>query len=142
MRTCNTERDSEKPFFDGARLVLQSCVGKSEVVSLMAKLFWVPLCLWAMFALCARAQEFRGSLLVEVRDATGGAIPSAKAELADAGSGLAQSVTANSLGLARFQVIPPSVYSLTVKAAGFAAQTEKVTVAIGSRPTVRVTLRP
>jgi hypothetical protein len=109
---------------------------------LNGKLFWVPLCLWAMFALCARAQEFRGSLLVEVRDASGGAIPSAKAELTDAGSGLAQSVTANSLGQARFQAIPPSVYSLTVKAAGFAAQTEKITVAIGSRPTVRVTLRP
>ena len=108
----------------------------------MAKLFRVTLCLWAMFALCGRAQEFRGSLLVEVRDASGGAIPSAKAELTDAGSGLAQSVTANSLGEARFQAIPPSVYSLTVTAGGFAAQTEEITVAIGSRPTVRVTLRP
>ena len=111
----------------------------------MAKLFRVPLCLWAMLALlalCACAQEFRGSLLVEVRDASGGAIPSAKAELTDAGSRLAQSVTANSLGEARFQAILPSVYSLTVTAVGFAAQTEKITVAIGSRPTVRVTLRP
>jgi hypothetical protein len=31
---------------------------------------------------------------------------------------------------------------LTVTAAGFAAQTEKITVAIGSQPTVRVILRP
>ena len=62
------------------------------------------------------------------------------AELSDAGSGLTQSVTANSLGEARFEAIPPSTYSLTVTAAGFAAQTEKITVAIGSRPTVRVTL--
>jgi Carboxypeptidase regulatory-like domain/TonB dependent receptor len=108
----------------------------------MAKLFRVPWCLWAMFALCANAQEFRGSLLVEVRDASGGAIPSAKAELTDPRSGLAQSVTANSLGEARFQAIPPSVYSLIVTATGFAAQTDNITVAIGSRPTVRVTLRP
>ena len=108
----------------------------------MTALFRVTLCLCAVFAVCARAQEFRGSLLVEVRDASGGTIPSAQAELTDAGSGLAQSVIANSLGQARFQAIAPSTYSLTVTAAGFAAQTEKITVAIGSQPTVRVILRP
>jgi len=108
----------------------------------MTALFRVTLCLCAVFAVCARAQEFRSSLLVEVRDASGGTIPSAQAELTDAGSGLAQSVIANSLGQARFQAIAPSTYSLTVTAAGFAAQTEKITVAIGSQPTVRVILRP
>jgi hypothetical protein len=108
----------------------------------MTALFRVTLCLCAVFAVCARAQEFRGSLLVEVRDASGGTIPSAQAELTDAGSGLAQSVIANSLGQARFQAIAPSTYSLTVTAAGFATQTEKITVAIGSQPTVRVILRP
>lgn len=108
----------------------------------MANLFRATLCLCAVITVCARAQEFRGALLVEVRDASGGTIPSAKAELADAGSGLAQSVNANSLGEARFQAIAPSTYSLTVTAAGFAAQTEKVTIAIGSQPTVRVILRP
>jgi Carboxypeptidase regulatory-like domain/TonB dependent receptor len=108
----------------------------------MTALCRLTLCLCALFALCAHAQEFRGSLLVEVRDASGGKIASAKAELADAGSGLTQTVAANSLGEARFQAIAPSTYSLTVTAAGFAAQTEKITVAIGSQPTLRVILRP
>jgi hypothetical protein len=108
----------------------------------MAKLFRVTLCMYAAFALSARAQEFRGSLLVQVRDASGSAIPSAKAELADHSSGAAISLAANSLGEARFQGVAPSIYSLTVTAAGFAAQIEKITIAIGSQPTVRVILRP
>jgi hypothetical protein len=108
----------------------------------MAKLIRVTLCLCAVFALCVRAQEFRGSLLVEVRDASGGAIPSAKAELGDQSSGAAISLAANSLGEIHFQALTPSSYSLTVTATGFVAQTEKITVAIGSQPTVRVILRP
>ena len=110
----------------------------------MAKLFRFGLCLCAVLSLCAcvRAQEFRASLLVEVRDTSGGAIPSARAELADQYSGMAISLAANSIGEARFQAIAPAVYSLTVTAAGFTAQTEKITIAISSQPTVRVILRP
>jgi hypothetical protein len=67
---------------------------------------------------CSFAQEFRGSLLVEVRDASAGTIPSAKVELADRGSGSSLFLSTDSLGEARFQAIAPSIYSVTVTAVG------------------------
>ncbi|HXT23749.1 MAG TPA: TonB-dependent receptor [Candidatus Eisenbacteria bacterium] len=108
----------------------------------MAKLFRVPLCLGTLFALCAYAQEFRGSLLVEVRDTSGAALASATVELSDPSSGSSLSLTADSFGGARFQSIAPATYSLTVTAAGFTKQTQKIAVAVGSQPTVRVILHP
>jgi len=108
----------------------------------MAKLFRVPLCLGTLFALCAYAQEFRGSLLVEVRDTSGAALASATVELSDPSSGSSLSLTADSFGGARFQSIAPATYSLTITAAGFTKQTQKIAVAVGSQPTVRVILHP
>jgi Carboxypeptidase regulatory-like domain/TonB dependent receptor len=108
----------------------------------MKQFFRVALLCYCSLGVYSSAQEFRGSLLVEVRDASGGTIPSAKVELADRGSGSSLFLRTDSLGEARFQAIAPSIYSVTVTAVGFAVQTQKVTVAIGSQPTVRVTLRP
>jgi len=108
----------------------------------MAKLFRVTLCLGTLFALCAYAQEFRGSLLVEVRDTSGAAVASATVELSDQSSGSSLSLTADPFGGARFQAIAPATYSLTVTAAGFTKQTQKIAVAVGSQPTVRVILHP
>ncbi len=88
------------------------------------------------------AQELRGSLLVEVQDSSGGAIPAAQITLADENSATCLSQSADSRGEVHFPALSPSTYSLQVTAKGFAAQTQRVAISISTQPSVRFVLVP
>src|SRR5882724_4690122 len=88
------------------------------------------------------AQELRSSLLVEVQDSSGGAIPAAQITLADENSATRLSQSADSRGEVHFPALSPSTYSLQVTAKGFAAQTQRVAISISTQPSVRFVLVP
>jgi hypothetical protein len=100
----------------------------------------------AILAFCgtfgARAQEFRASLLIEVSDSSGGAVPAAKVKLSRPASGANLAQTTDARGEARFVALSPATYALTVDAPGFAPQSESVVVSIGSQAAIRITLVP
>ena len=91
---------------------------------------------------CARAQEFRASLLIEVTDSSGAAVPSAKVTLSRPASGANLSQTSDARGEARFQALSPATYALTVDAPGFAPQSQSVVISIGSQAAIRMILAP
>ena len=88
------------------------------------------------------AQEFRASLLVEVSDSSGAAIPAAKVTLSRHASGETLTQSSDAHGVARFVALSPSTYALAIEASGFAPQSQSVIVSIGSQAAVRVTLAP
>ena len=88
------------------------------------------------------AQELRGSLLVEVQDSSGGAIPAAQITLADENSATRLSQASDSRGEVHFPALSPSTYSLEVTAKGFAAQTQRVAISISAHPSIRFILAP
>ena len=88
------------------------------------------------------AQEFRASLLIEVTDSSGGAIPSARVALAGRESSTNMVRSTDARGEARFVALTPATYALTVAASGFAPNTQNVVVAIGGQPVLRISLTP
>ena len=104
--------------------------------------FHVVLALFRVFPWRSPAQEFRASVLVQVLDSTGSAIPGATLSLtrSDSGTNLGQSTDAR--GEARFVGLIPSRYRLNVAAAGFAARSQDLVIAVGSQLAIRVTLAP
>jgi hypothetical protein len=88
------------------------------------------------------AQELRGSLLVEVQDSSGGAIPAAQITLADENSAARLSQASDFRGEVHFPALSPSIYSLEVIAKGFAAQTQRVAISISAHPSIRFILAP
>lgn len=99
-----------------------------------------PVATFLAFAI--EAQNPGGSLLVAVQDASGGRIAGATISLTRQNIGTAHTGKANAQGEARFEALPPGTYALTVNASGFADKTQAVVVAVGSQPTVVITLAP
>src|SRR5688572_30588793 len=83
------------------------------------------------------AQVRYGSIVVEVTDQTGGAIPGAEVAITQAETGLTRNTVSNDIGIANFASIPPGTYSVRVNISGFK---EFVTtgVAVSEDSTVRV----
>jgi hypothetical protein len=112
-------------------LLLQ--VPKSLAIAALASL---------VFALAPRSQEFRGSLLVQVVDSSGAAVPAASVTIDDLASATNRTQSSDTRGEARFVALSPATYTLTAAARGFATKSAVVTVAIGSHPAVRMVLAP
>ena len=98
-------------------------------------------------ALCAAhstvsAQEFRGSLLVDVVDSSGAAIASAQVTLTEEKSASSFSQTTDSRGETQFPALSPATYAVDVTANGFAPQTQRVVISIGAHPVLRSVLTP
>jgi hypothetical protein len=90
----------------------------------------------------AGAQEFRASLLVEVRDSSGSAIPNAQVVLTQGGQSTSLTQQTGSLGETRFLGLSPATYTLSVSAPGFKTDNTRVAVSISSQSTFRVVLAP
>ncbi|HTQ58239.1 MAG TPA: carboxypeptidase regulatory-like domain-containing protein [Bryobacteraceae bacterium] len=88
------------------------------------------------------AQDFRGSLVGTVTDASGGRIQSAAITLHAAASSVTRETTSDARGEFRFDDLLPGAWRATVKAAGFAEARADVTVAISSTREIAVTLHP
>ncbi len=73
----------------------------------------------------APAQTVQGVVTGTVTDPTGASIPSAQVTLVNQGTQVTQNATTGSNGSYRFSLVPPGVYTLTVKAAGFTSKETK-----------------
>ncbi len=93
-------------------------------------------------ALRAPAQEFRGSLLVTIQDSSGGRIPGADVSLTQDKIGTTRSAKSNARGEVRFDALQPGTYAISAEATGFKGTTAAVVVAVGSQPTLGITLAP
>ncbi len=93
-------------------------------------------------ALRAPAQEFRGSLLVTIQDSSGGRIPGADVSLTQDKFGITRSAKSNARGEVRFDALQPGTYAISADATGFKGTTAAVVVAVGSQPTLGITLAP
>jgi outer membrane receptor protein involved in Fe transport len=67
----------------------------------------------------AHAQARYGSIVVEARDASGGAVPGADVTITQVGTNLSRSGATNSVGLVTFPTLPPGTYSVRVNLSGF-----------------------
>src|SRR5690349_8294189 len=65
------------------------------------------------------AQVRPGSMIVEVRDQTGGAIPGATVTITQAQTNLTRNGITNDVGLITFASVPPGTYSVRVTLEGF-----------------------
>ena len=98
--------------------------------------------LLAGFASPARRQEARGSLLVVVRDSSGGRIAGARLALVQSGSGFERKAVTDGRGEYRFELLPPGAYRLTVEAEGFGGYSANCAVAVSGESAVNVALAP
>ncbi len=88
------------------------------------------------------AQELRGSLLVNVVDSSGGAIPAAQITLAAEKVAAHREQTTDTHGEAHFAALSPATYSVEVAAKGFASQTQRIVVSISAQSATRFVLAP
>src|SRR2546423_51588 len=86
----------------------------------------------------ASAQVLYGSLVVEARDESGGALPGADVTITQTETGWTRTAPANAAGVATFTTVPPGTFSVKVSLQGFKESTTTgVSVTEGS--SIRVT---
>jgi hypothetical protein len=95
-----------------------------------------------LFATWLPAQDFRGSLVGSVTDASGARVRSASINLTAQGSSVARQATSDGRGEFRFDDLLPGIWHATVKATGFAEARADVTVVVSSTREIAVTLNP
>jgi len=108
------------------------------------KILRVAICVFVplLFSPVSRSQDFHGSIVGEVADATGARIPSAKIVARSLQTSFERQATADAEGEFRIGGLPPGPYRLTVSAPGFADATADVSAVVSSVQDVRVTLKP
>src|SRR4029077_12968295 len=97
-----------------------------------------------VFALClfTHAQSPEGALVGTVSDVTGSRIAAATVTVAAKSFSFTRTVKTSKLGEFSVESLPPGEYEVKVEAAGFAAKTGVVTVAVTSVPSMSVQLQP
>jgi hypothetical protein len=75
--------------------------------------------LGGIFATPANGQVRPGSIIVQARDQTGGAVPGASVTITQTATNLTRSATTNHTGLVTFASVPPGMYSVRVSIPGF-----------------------
>src|SRR5712664_882351 len=90
----------------------------------------------------AAGQSARGTLLVAVEDSVGGRIAGAGVTVTLEKLGVSRSANTDERGEARFESLPPGMYSIAVHASGFGEKTSRVAVAVSSQATFAVILGP
>ncbi len=70
-------------------------------------------------AFCLEAQTAQGVVTGTVTDASGASIPNAEVSLLNQGTGVEQKTASEGNGSYRFPLVPPGIYTITVRASGF-----------------------
>ena len=65
------------------------------------------------------AQVLYGSIVVDVRDQSGGAVPGADVTITNADTGWTRTTTSNDVGTVTFTTVPPGTYDVRVSLSGF-----------------------
>ena len=95
-----------------------------------------------IFSGAAYAQDFHGSLLCAIDDASGARVSSAKIVVDGVGSASHRESVSNQKGEFRFNDLQPGNYHVSVTAAGLQPAEANVTVAVSSVQQISVTLLP
>src|SRR6202162_2927046 len=90
----------------------------------------------------SKAQDFRGSLIGTVNDASGARIPSAVIIIQASESSIERRATSNARGEFRFADLTPTTYHVSVQAPGFADANSTVTVSVSSARDITVVMNP
>src|SRR5688500_247439 len=85
----------------------------------MFRLSVLTLMFCAVAAPPANAQVRYGSIVVEVTDQSGGAVPGADVTVTQSGTGLTRSGVSNAVGLATLTTLPPGSYQVKISLSGF-----------------------
>lgn len=94
----------------------------------------------ALLSLPLRAQEGETTLLGKVTDSSGAAVPNAKVSVKNLATGQAEEIKTDTTGTYKVEKLAPGDYEVSVSAEGFAAKTEKVTIAAGTPLTFNAVL--
>lgn len=106
-------------------------IGKSHVRLIVS-------CCLLLILIClpaepVQAQVLYGSLTGNVTDSSGAAIPDAKVEALNLGTGVSRTVTADSSGIYRMDALPAGVYKVTISAPKFGTSvTEDVSIVVNN----------
>src|SRR5487761_106732 len=95
-----------------------------------------------MISPLSRPQDFHGSIVGEVADATGARIASAKIVARSLQTSFERQATTDAQGEFRIGGLPPGPYRLTVSAPGFADATSEYSADVSSVQDVRATPKP
>ena len=93
-------------------------------------------------AAACQAQDFRGSIVGEVVDSSGAAVPSARVVARSPQTSFEREAVSDAQGEFRLADLPPGLYRLTVTASGFSSATSEVPAVVSSVQDVKVTLKP
>ncbi len=102
-----------------------------------ARLFLAVLCSSGLASGTASAQVLFGSMVGNVTDATGAAVPSAAVKIAEVKTGQTRDLTTNDSGGYTISTIPPGVYDISVTKQGFRSFVAK-TIEVKLNTVVRV----
>src|SRR3989442_6233565 len=103
--------------------------------------------LWAtslllMLATSSAWPQFSSGLEGTVCDPTGAIVPNAAVTLHEANTGVEHTAVTSSVGIYRFTALPPSIFSVTVKASGFQPQVIKdISIQVAETRTLNVNLK-
>ncbi|HCC56370.1 MAG TPA: hypothetical protein DEQ47_03775, partial [Solibacterales bacterium] len=75
--------------------------------------------IFLLFCACAAAQDFRATLLGQVSDAAGAAVPNASVKATNVGTNETTEVKTNGSGSYTIPYLQPGTYNIEVSAAGF-----------------------
>jgi hypothetical protein len=99
------------------------------------------LCLTALLAIAAFAQDFHGSLSGTITDASGARVQGAVITISGIGTP-SRHLDSNPKGEFQFTNLPPGSYHISVASPGLATVESEVTVEVSSARQIAVTLRP
>ena len=89
----------------------------------------------------ADAQVLYGSIIVDVRDQSGGAVPGAEVTITKTETGWTRSATSSEVGAATFTTVPPGTYEVRVNISGF-KEFRTTGVRVSEDNVLRVNSRP
>ncbi len=96
-----------------------------------------------LFAAFAYGQAVTASLLGNVADASGAAVPNAKLTITEVNTGISRATTSNESGLYVFSNLPPGTYTVRAEQTGFKrAERTGIDVVVNTTTRIDLTLQP
>ena len=94
-----------------------------------------------LLSMPTRAQVVGATVSGTITDVKGDPIPNAKVSAKDAATGVSTSTTTNSYGAFSIANLNPADYEVSVSAAGFSTTMTRVTLTVGAKQELNLTLR-